>query len=137
MFVFTPDKFTNNERNIVLERLPEVVEQCNFTEIRQVSCERDVNSMKFAEYMSYHVGDIYEGVISTITSFGFFVELDNMIEGLVTIRSLDDDFYTFNPETITIIGRRNQKVYTMGKRVKIQVVSANKNDRKIDFKVIN
>ena len=61
-----------------------------------IDAERDVDSMKMAEYMQDHIGKVYEGIISSITNFGFFVELDNLVEGLVHIHTLKDDYYNFD-----------------------------------------
>lgn len=137
MYLFDKESYSDSQRIEIKSKLDEITKQCNLCEIRQVETERAVNSMKFAEYMSYHIGQEFEGTISTIVSYGFFVELDNMIEGLVLIKNIGDDFYVFNEQTMTLIGRRNHKVYTLGKKVKIRVIGANKQDRKIDFQVIN
>ena len=136
MYMFDRNSYTDEQRLELKNSLSDITEECNFCEVRQVATERDVNAAKFAEYMSYRIGLEYEGIISAVTSFGFFVELDNTIEGLVSIKNMEDDFYTYNEETMTLIGRRFGKVYTLGKKVKVKVVGASKYDRKIDFKLI-
>lgn len=134
--MFDKDSYTDEQRLELKNNLKEYTDQCNLCETREVCTERDVNSAKFAEYMSYRIGNEYEGMISAVTSFGFFVELDNTIEGLVSIKNLDDDFYTYNEENMTLVGRRSGRVYTLGKKVKIRVIGASKQDRKIDFKLV-
>lgn len=135
-FVFAKDYYSDEERQVLRNKINDLIDQCNLTEIRQVNSERDINSFKFAEYMSYRIGEEYEGVISAVVSFGIFVELDNTIEGLISIKNLDDDFYTYIPENLTLVGRKNNRIFTIGQKVKIRVISANKMTRKIDFKLI-
>ena len=100
-----------------------------------VACEREVESMKMAEYMEEHIGEQFEGMISGITSFGMFVVLDNLIEGLVPILSLDD-YYVYDLKTESLIGQNTHNRYVIVDRVLIEVVSASKSERKIDFKVV-
>lgn len=135
-FVFAKDYYSDEERQILKNKINDLIDQCNLTEIRQVNSERDINSFKFAEYMSYRIGEEYEGVISAVVSFGLFVELDNTIEGLISIKNLDDDYYMYIPENLTLVGRKNNHIFTIGQKVKIRVISANKMTRKIDFKLI-
>lgn len=135
-FVFAKDYYSDEERQVLKNKINDLIDQCNLTEIRQVNSERDINSFKFAEYMSYRIGEEYEGVISAVVSFGIFVELDNTIEGLISIKNLDDDYYTYIPENLTLVGRKNNRIFTIGQKVKIRVISANKMTRKIDFKLI-
>ena len=92
--------------------------------------------MKMAEYMQDHIGEEYEGVISTVTNYGFYVELDNMVEGLVHISSLKG-FYNYVPELLSLISTNKNTKYTIGNKVKIKVVGASKEARTIDFEVIN
>lgn len=135
-FVFAKDYYSDEERQVLKNKINDLIDQCNLTEIRQVNSERDINSFKFAEYMSYRIGEEYEGVISAVVSFGLFVELDNTIEGLISIKNLDDDYYMYIPENLTLVGRKNNHIFTIGQKVKIRVISANKMTRKIDFKLI-
>lgn len=135
-FVFAKDYYSSDDRQILKSKINDLIDQCNLTEIRQVNSERDINSFKFAEYMSYRIGEEYDGIISAVVSFGLFVELDNTIEGLISIKNLDDDFYTYVPENLTLVGKKNNHVFTIGQKVKIRVISANKVTRKIDFKLV-
>jgi len=113
--------------------MPEIAEHTSKKERGAIDCERDVMDMKKAEYMTQFVGDIFEGVISSITKWGMYVELPNTIEGLVRLQDMDDDFYNFNEDTMTIIGRHRKYVYRMGDQIKIKVKAASKDEGTVDF----
>lgn len=95
--------------------------------------EREVEKLKKTEYMSYHIGECFEGVISGVTNYGFYVELTNTIEGLVRVDDLTDDYYDYDQTKYRFIGQRFNKIYALGDKVKIQVSRANVDDREIDF----
>ncbi len=95
--------------------------------------EREVEKLKKTEYMSYHIGECFEGVISGVTNYGFYVELPNTIEGLVRVENLTDDYYDYEQVKYRFIGQRTNKIYALGDKVKIQVARANVEDREIDF----
>lgn len=97
--------------------------------------EREVDDLKKAEYMSERIGQEFEGIISSVTSFGFFVELPNTIEGLVHISDLDDDYYVFDDRHLCLIGERTKKIYRLGDCIKIRVEKVNIDDREIFFKI--
>lgn len=101
-----------------------------------VDAEREVTDMKMAEYMEKHIGEEYEGTITGVEKFGFFVELDNLVEGMVQVASLKGDYYTYVEELLCLIGKNTKKRYTMGDRVKIKVVAASKEARTIDFEIV-
>ena len=86
--------------------------------------------------MKSKIGQEYDGVISGITSFGIFVELDNTVEGLVRFENIGDEYYIYDDERKTLKGEKSNKVYKIGDKVKIEVLSADKLTRKIDFKLI-
>ena len=92
--------------------------------------------MKKAEYMQKHINEKFEGVISSITSFGMFVELENTVEGLVHVTELLDDYYEFNERLMCMVGRRKKKIYRMGDKVLIKVLRASKDDRQVDFAIL-
>ncbi|MCL2177756.1 MAG: VacB/RNase II family 3'-5' exoribonuclease, partial [Firmicutes bacterium] len=121
-----------------LERLHllmlEVAMQSSERERNAVEAERAVEDLKKAQYMQDFIGHEFEGSISSITSFGFFVELKNTIEGLVKIESLPDDLYMFDEKRHTLRGRRNS--FRLGQSVKIIVENASTATRKIDFKLV-
>ncbi len=92
--------------------------------------------MKMAEYMESHIGEEYTGIISTVTNFGFFVELDNLIEGLVHVNTLKGDYYNYVPELLSLIGKSTKKTYRIGDKVKVKVVNASKETAMIDFELV-
>ena len=122
--------------NYYQELMPEIAEQASYREREAIDIEREVDDMKMAEYMEKHIGEEFEGIISSITNFGFFVELDNTIDGLVHVTDLTDDFYYYDERNLRYVGQRNGKVFKMSDRVKVRVVSASKKDRTIDFEIV-
>lgn len=121
--------------NFNAKYLIDVAEHSSETEVNSVEAERDVLDMKMAEYMESHIGEEYEGIISGVTNFGMFVELDNLIEGLVHISTLDG-FYTYVPEMLSLISANKKNKYRIGDKVKIIVTNANKNQGIIDFELV-
>ena len=105
-------------------------------EQRATKAEREADDMKKAEYMENKIGEEYDGIVSSITKFGIFVELDNTIEGLVRYEQMEDDFYIFDENRKTAIGETNSKIYKIGDKVKIVVIAADKELRRIDFKIL-
>lgn len=98
--------------------------------------ERDCEDMKKAEFMLDKVGQHFEGVISSITAFGLFVELENTVEGLVRLSSMDE-YYTYNESALCLISERTKKMYRIGDKVKVQLIKASVEARQIDFIIIN
>lgn len=98
--------------------------------------EREVEKMKKAEYMAYHIGERYEGIISGVVQSGFFVELSNTIEGMVRADSIMDDYYRFEAEKYRLVGDRTKKAYAIGDKVSIKVVNVDLENREIDFELI-
>ena len=99
--------------------------------------EREAEDIKKAEYMEDKIGNEYEGIISSITSFGMFVELENTIEGLIRFENMGDDYYIYDEERKTLIGEHTNKIFKIGDKVKIAVVEANKELRKIAFELLD
>ncbi len=100
-----------------------------------VSCEREVDDMKKAEYMEKHVGEVFTGMINTVTNFGFFVELPNLIEGLVHVDDLTDDHYLYDESLQSLIGIKNKRGYRLGDIVEVIVKRASKEEKIVDFVV--
>lgn len=117
------------------EKLVYIAEHSSSRERASVDCEREVEDMKMAQYMENHIGEEFEGMISSVTSFGMFVELDNLIEGLVPLRDMKD-FFHFDEEHMTLTGERSNIKYRIGERVIVKVVRASKDDKTIDFEVV-
>ncbi len=110
--------------------------QCSERERRADEAEREVDERYRAAWMEKHVGGKFDGVISGVTSFGLFVELDeSKVNGLVHVTQLPNDFYHFDPIRKTMTGERRGRVFRLGDRVEIIVMKANMEDRKIDFKL--
>ncbi len=117
------------------EKLVFVCDHSSERERASVDCEREVDDMKMAEYMEKHIGEEFEGMISSVTSFGMFVELPNLIEGLVPIRDMKD-FFHFDEERMTLTGEKSAVKYSIGERVIVRVVRASKEDRTVDFEIV-
>ena len=111
----------------------EAAEISSATERQAIELERQVEKMKKAEYISYHVGESYDGIISGVTGYGIYVQLANTIEGMVRLDSLTDDYYIYEPEKYRVIGERNHKTYMLGERVRITVDSVSIENREINF----
>ena len=110
-----------------------MAQQSSTMERRAQDAEREVDKLKKVEYMQQYLGEAFTGVISGVTSWGFFVELDNTIEGMVPINSLLDDFYVFDEESYKLTGEHTGRIFTLGQKVEIVVRSADKMERTIDF----
>ncbi len=113
--------------------LPKVAEQSSAMERRAEEAERETDKLKKVEYMSEHIGETFEGVISSVTSWGMYVELPNTIEGMIHINNMTDDYYHFNEETYELIGERTGKVYKLGQSIQVVAAQADKFMRTIDF----
>ena len=133
--------FNHNIDNDTVEyeeqRLPLIAEHSSKKERDSVECEREVDDMKKAEYMEEHIGEVYSGMISSILSFGMFVELPNLVEGLIRIDDLTEDHYTYDESTISLIGKKNKRGYRLGDEVGVIVKAANKEARTVDFVIDN
>ena len=113
--------------------LDEVARQSSICERRAEEAERESDKLKKAEYMSYHLGEKFEGIISGVTGWGFYVELPNTVEGLVHVNTLRDDYYIFDQETYELRGEMTRKVYRLGQKVKVRVEDADTMLKTVDF----
>lgn len=116
--------------------LPAVAERTSALEKRAEDAERDVEKMKKAEFMEQHIGEVYDGTVSGVTGWGLYVALPNTVEGLISVHNLTDDYYYFSEETNELIGRRFNRRYALGQDVKIRVIAANKDERTVDFEMV-
>lgn len=116
--------------------LVEIAQHSSERERAAVDAERDVLDMKIAEYMEDHIGEEYEGMITTITNFGFFVELPNLVEGLVHVQSLKGDYFSYIPEILAMVGKSTKKTYRLGDKVKVKCVGASKENSMVDFELV-
>ena len=118
------------------EVIPYLAEQSSNREREAIDIEREVMDMKMAEYMADHIGEEYEGMISSITQFGFFVELENTIDGLVHITELTDDYYQYDEKNLMLVGEMTGKTYKLSDKVKVRVLASDKKERTIDFELV-
>ncbi len=121
-----------NKENL-LEKLNVISEHSSLRERAAAEAERPTVELKKAEYMAEHVGEEFEGVISGVTAFGMFVELENGVEGLVHISSLIDDYYEYFEERYALVGSHSGKMYRLGDRVRIEVLHVSISEMSIDF----
>ncbi|ADV05024.1 ribonuclease R [Staphylococcus pseudintermedius] len=118
------------------EKLPQIAEHTSNRERRAIDAERDTDELKKAEFMIQHIGDEFEGVISSVANFGMFVELPNTIEGMVNMQNMSDDYYRFDERQMALIGERKAKVYRIGDVVKVKVIHVDVDERQIDFQIV-
>ena len=130
------NKIDNETIDYYNANLDYIAGQASEREQASVDAQREVDDMKMAEYMEKHIGEEYDGVISGVESFGLFVELDNLIEGLVHVNSLKGDYYNYVEELLCLIGQNTKKRYTLGDKVRVKVVGASKEARTIDFELV-
>ncbi|HHU74294.1 MAG TPA: ribonuclease R [Clostridiales bacterium] len=116
--------------------LHEVANHSSKTERRADEAEREVEKMKKVEYMMDHIGEIFEGVISGITSWGMYVELPNTVEGMIRVTEMDDDYYFYDEERYQMVGEHTKKIYKLGQKIKVEVIQADKLLRTIDFALV-
>lgn len=115
--------------------LPEVTKHASEMERRAEEAERETVKLKKVEYMQQHLGEIFEGIISSITKWGMYVELPNTVEGLVHVANMRDDHYEYDENRYELIGAHTNKVYKLGQRIWIQVTGADRLLRTIDFEI--
>ena len=129
-------KLDERRINTLSKRLPDVCLKCSNRERVADDVERETCLVKKVEYMEDKVGQIFEGVISSITSWGIYVELPNTIEGMVSPKSIEDDYYYYDEKNMQYFGEKTGKRYSLGDIVKVKLIGANLYERTIDFKFI-
>jgi len=117
-------------------RMQEIADHSSERERVAVEAERDTEALKKAEYMLDKVGEEFDGIISSVTSFGMFVELDNTVEGLIRLSFLTDDYYHFHEMQMALIGERTSKIYRIGDEVRVRVARVNMDEHTIDFELV-
>lgn len=118
------------------EKLPAIAEHSSKMERRAVDAERETEDMKKAEFMEDKIGEEFDGIISSITNFGMFVELPNTIEGLVRVSYMTDDYYHYDDRQYAMIGERTGNVFQIGDEITVRVVEVNKDEHTIDFEIV-
>ncbi|RCW67029.1 ribonuclease R [Saliterribacillus persicus] len=123
-------------RNHWKEKMPEIAKHASIKERSAVDAEREVDDLKKAEYMLDKIDEEFEGVISSVTNFGLFVELANTVEGLVHVSYLTDDYYHFDEKAYAMIGERTGNVFQVGDTIEVKVANVNIEERAVDFEVV-
>lgn len=116
--------------------LPDIAEHSSKMERRAVDAERETDDLKKAEFMIDKIGEEFDGIISSVTNFGMFVELPNTIEGLVHVSYMTDDYYRFDERHYAMIGERTGNVFRIGDEITVRVIQVNKDERSIDFEIV-
>ncbi|RPF54452.1 ribonuclease R [Aquisalibacillus elongatus] len=119
------------------QKLPDIARHTSEMERRAVDAERETDDLKKAQFMSHKIGEEFDGIVSSITNFGMFVELPNTIEGLVHVSTLTDDYYHYDDRHQVMIGERTGNIYRIGDAVRVQVVSTNVEERAVDFEIVS
>lgn len=133
---FLNDKITPKRSDALKAIVDYASTQSSTRERAADEAERDVHDIFKAKYMYNKVGQVFEGVISSVTSFGIFVELDNTVEGLIRVVNMHDDYYIFDDSSYTLIGERTKKMYKIGDKLKIKVDNVNVDFKEIDFALV-
>ncbi len=127
------NKMSKEQINYYEQKLAVIALHSSERERASVDCEREVTDMKMAEYMMKHIGEVYKGMISGVNTFGLFIELPNLIEGLIKVDDMKDDHYIYEEESYSLKGVHTKKVYRLGDEVMVKVKNANKQAKTIDF----
>nr|WP_320026072.1 ribonuclease R [uncultured Acetobacterium sp.] len=129
-------KINKRSMDYLQKNIESIASHTSETERRAENIEREITKLKMTEFMTRHIGEIFTGRISGVTSFGFFVELENTIEGLVRLQDLKDDYYNYDPDLHQHIGEHRGKIYRLGQEIKIKVAKADVNAKQIDFEPV-
>jgi ribonuclease R len=131
------DRYLQGGRSANAQKYEDHCKHSTDMEIRAASAERSSVKYKQVEFMKDKIGEVFSGVISGITDWGIYVELEeNKCEGMVSIRDLDDDFYIFDEKNYCLTGRHTKKTYQFGEAVKVEIVRANLERKQLDFKIV-
>ncbi|MCL6587441.1 MAG: RNB domain-containing ribonuclease, partial [Anoxybacillus sp.] len=129
-------KIDNQTQQKWAEQLPDIAEHASNMERRAVEAERETDDLKKTEFMEDKIGMEFDGIISSVTNFGLFVELPNTVEGLVHVSYLTDDYYHYDEQHYAMIGERTGKVYRIGDEITVRVINVNKEERIVDFEIV-
>ncbi|MFD0589737.1 ribonuclease R [Paenibacillus sp. GCM10027627] len=128
---------TEARHEALTARMPDVAQHSSERERVAVDAERDTEKLKKCEFMLDKVGEEFDGIISSVTSFGMFIELENTVEGLIRLSDLTDDYYHFHELHMVLIGERTSKVYRIGDEVKIRVARVDMDEYNMDFEMVD
>jgi ribonuclease R len=130
-------QLTDARHEALTARMPEIATHSSERERVAVDAERDTEQLKKCEFMLDKVGEEFEGIISSVTSFGMFIELENSVEGLIRLSDMSDDYYNFHEQHMILVGERTSKVYRIGDEVKIRVTRVSMTEHTIDFELVD
>lgn len=128
---------TEARQEALMARMPDIAQQSSERERVAVDAERDTEKLKKCEFMLDKVGEEFDGIVSSVTSFGMFIELENSVEGLIRLSDMNDDYYHFHELHMVLIGERTSKVYRIGDEVKIRVSRVDMEEYNIDFEMVD
>lgn len=131
------EKYLAGGRSANEQKYEDLCKHSSDMETRAANAERSSIKYKQVEFMQDHIGQIYQGVISGVTDFGVFVELENKIEGMIPIRELDDDFYIFDEKNYCLVGRHSHKTYQLGDDVTVKIWRTNLEKKQLDFQLVS
>ncbi|MCQ6562246.1 ribonuclease R [Paenibacillus mendelii] len=117
-------------------RMPDIAQQSSERERVAVEAERDTDKLKKAEFMLDKIGEEFDGIISSVTSFGIFIELENTVEGLIRLSELTDDYYHFHEQHMLLVGERTSRMFRIGDEVRVRVEHVNMDEHTIDFALV-
>ena len=126
-------KLTEKNEQRLNKAVPDIAKLCSMRERTADEAERDTDKLKMAQFMEDKIGCVYDGVISGITGWGIYVELENTIEGMVPVAELRDDYYIYDEGSLTLTGESTKKQYRLGDRVRVEVYKVDRNEGAIDF----
>ncbi|MGF7035796.1 ribonuclease R [Paenibacillus mucilaginosus] len=128
---------TDKRHEYLTSRMDDIAKQSSERERVAVDAERETEALKKAEFMLDKVGEEFTGIISSVTSFGMFIELENTVEGLIRLSDLTDDYYHFHDAQHALIGERTSKIFRLGDEVKVRVSRVNMDEKTIDFEMVD
>jgi ribonuclease R len=132
------DQYANHQKSYSKSQLDDICQHASMNEKRATDAERASIKYKQVEYLSKRIGEEFEGMISGLTNWGMYIEiLDGLCEGMVSINNLKDDYYYFDEEKFSIIGRKHHHQYNLGDKVSVVVLSTDIYRRQIDFELID
>ena len=127
------ERYLDGGRSVDSVKYEEMCRHSSDMETRAANAERSSVKYKQVEFMQEHVGEVYKGVISGVTEFGLFVELENKIEGMIPMREIGDDFYIFDEDNYLIRGRHTDRIFQLGDEVMIKIWRTNLERKQLDF----
>ncbi|WP_423129805.1 ribonuclease R [Gaoshiqia sp. Z1-71] len=130
------ERYLEGGRSVNGQKYEEYCKHSSEMESRAANAERSSIKYKQVEFMKDHIGEIFPGVISGVTDWGIYVELENKCEGMVPLRELDDDFYIFDEKNYCLVGRHSRKTYQLGEEVRVEITRANLEKKQLDFKLV-